>query len=135
VPGLGLLVLVLRQKLTPLDKLTRGEARRELLHDADEGMLSFDPISPLKPHLGADLPDTRAGILAWEQRFAETVSGWLDNEAAHAADISTAIEYAAWATLSPAGQQSHRKGLLFKVPHRLDMQHLVPVDDRLEGAV
>ena len=50
----SLLVLVLRQKITPLDKLTRGEARRELLHDADEGMLSFDPISPLKPHLGAD---------------------------------------------------------------------------------
>lgn len=32
--------------------LTAGEALRELLHDAEEGFLSWDPISPLKPHLG-----------------------------------------------------------------------------------
>jgi len=50
----SLLVLVLRQKMAPLDNLTRGEALREILHDADGGMLSFDPIAPLKPHLGAD---------------------------------------------------------------------------------
>jgi hypothetical protein len=29
-----------------------SEASRELLHDADEGFLGFDPISPLKQHLG-----------------------------------------------------------------------------------
>jgi hypothetical protein len=67
-------------------------------------------------------------VLAWERRFAEMVSGWLDDEAANAAPLRTAIEYAAWATLSPAGQHQHRKGLLFKVPQRLDMQHLVPVE-------
>ena len=50
----SLLVLVLRQAVTPLERLARDEALRELLHDADEGMLSFDPISPLKPHLGDD---------------------------------------------------------------------------------
>jgi len=54
----SLLVLVLRQKLTPLDKLTRGEALRELLHDADEGMLSnpANPATtspqPLTPYVG-----------------------------------------------------------------------------------
>src|ERR1700679_327955 len=72
----SLLVLVLRQKIAPLDRLTRGEALRELLHDADEGMLSFDPISPLKPHLGADYDslvsrlrtaiETRYAIPAWD---------------------------------------------------------------------
>ena len=36
--------------------------------------------------------------------------------------------YAAWATLSPGGRRKHRRGLLFKVPHRLDMHHLVPVE-------
>src|ERR1700756_5770621 len=50
----SVLVLVLRQSMMPFDRLTRAEALRELLHDADEGMLSFDPISPLKPHLGDD---------------------------------------------------------------------------------
>jgi hypothetical protein len=38
----SLLVLVLRQKMAPFDRLTRSDALRELLHDADEGMLSFD---------------------------------------------------------------------------------------------
>ena len=28
------------------------EALRELLHDASEGLLGWDPIGPLKPHLG-----------------------------------------------------------------------------------
>jgi NADPH-dependent glutamate synthase beta subunit-like oxidoreductase/NAD(P)H-flavin reductase len=83
----------------------------------------------LELRIGAgDFPDTRAGILAWEQRFAAAVSGWLDDETAHPTEINAAIEYAAWATLSPAGQQKHRKGLLFKVPQRLDMNHLVPVE-------
>ena len=50
----SLLVLVLRQQMQPHAPLTRGEALRELLHDASEGLLSFDPISPIKPHLGAD---------------------------------------------------------------------------------
>jgi hypothetical protein len=49
----SLLVLVLRQRMQPHQPLTPGEALRELLHDADEGLLGFDPISPLKPHLGA----------------------------------------------------------------------------------
>ena len=29
-----------------------GKALRELLHDASEGLLGWDPIGPLKPHLG-----------------------------------------------------------------------------------
>ena len=33
--------------------LTPAEELRELLHDADEGFLSFDCITPVKPHLGA----------------------------------------------------------------------------------
>jgi len=32
--------------------LTQAELRRELLHDAEEGLLGFDCISPLKPFLG-----------------------------------------------------------------------------------
>ncbi len=42
--------------------------------------------------------------------------------------LKTALEYAAWATLSPAGRARHKRGLLFRVPHRLDMHHLVPVE-------
>ena len=32
--------------------LTAGERLRELLHDADEGILGYDALLPLKPHLG-----------------------------------------------------------------------------------
>ncbi|MFI4947404.1 MAG: FAD-dependent oxidoreductase [Alphaproteobacteria bacterium] len=72
--------------------------------------------------------DTREGTLAWELRYAEAVVRWLDDEAAHHLALGIALEYAAWATLSPAGRARHKRGLLFRVPHRLDMHHLVPVE-------
>jgi len=71
---------------------------------------------------------SRQGVLAWELRYAEAVARWLDDEAGHQLPLRAALEYAAWATLSPAGQVRHRRGLLFRVPHRLDMHHLVPIE-------
>jgi hypothetical protein len=47
----SLFVLALRRDRSPTG-LSDAAARRELLHDADEGLLGFDPISPLKPFLG-----------------------------------------------------------------------------------
>ena len=47
----SLLVLALRRQASATG-LADAVARRELLHDADEGLLGFDPISPLKPFLG-----------------------------------------------------------------------------------
>ncbi|MBN8927894.1 MAG: HD family hydrolase [Rhodospirillales bacterium] len=47
----SLLVLALRRQGSGTG-LSDAFARRELLHDADEGLLGFDPISPLKPFLG-----------------------------------------------------------------------------------
>ena len=44
------------------------------------------------------------------------------------APLEIARHYAVWAALSPDGRRRHRQGLLFQVPHRLDMQHLVPVE-------
>ena len=71
----SLLVLAIRQRTNMLHTLTRAEALRELLHDADEGLLGFDPISPLKPHLGGGFKavsdrlrtaiDTRYQLLPW----------------------------------------------------------------------
>jgi len=71
---------------------------------------------------------TRQGVLAWESGYADAVARWLDDEPAHRLPLKVALEYAAWATLSPAGRARHRRGLLFRVPHRLDMHHLVPVE-------
>src|SRR5438067_13186576 len=72
--------------------------------------------------------DTREGALAWELRYAEAVGRWLDDEPSHQLPLKAALQYAAWATLASEGQKKHRRGLLFRVPHRLDMHHLVPVE-------
>src|SRR5271165_5496955 len=67
-------------------------------------------------------------IAAWERRYAEHVTNWLADETANARPLEVAQRYAAWATLAPEGRRKHRRGVLFKVPHRLDMHHLVPVE-------
>ena len=51
----SLAVLALRQARAR-GGLTPAEQRRELLHDAEEGLLGFDCISPLKPFLGRASP-------------------------------------------------------------------------------
>jgi hypothetical protein len=45
----SLAVLELRRRQTPLDA---PRQLRELLHDAEEGLINFDCITPLKPFLG-----------------------------------------------------------------------------------
>jgi len=118
--------------LAPLYSVKRLFVQRRAVKDIKEeqaALLDGDALRrALAPHLAADFADTRAGTLAWEQSFAETAAEWLDDEAAHPAEINAAIEYAAWAALSLAGKDKHHRGFLFKVPHRLDMNHLVPVE-------
>jgi hypothetical protein len=97
-----LLVLVLRQQMQPQQPLTADEALRELLHDAEEGLLGFDPISPLKPHLGGN-------FAALTQRLQRAIairyrlSDWshedyqLHKRADHLAAASEALHVAGWA--------------------------------------
>ena len=42
--------------------------------------------------------------------------------------LDIALRYAAWATLTEAGRAAHPGNTLFRVPHRLDYQRLVPVE-------
>ncbi|HZL59120.1 MAG TPA: FAD-dependent oxidoreductase [Stellaceae bacterium] len=63
-----------------------------------------------------------------ELSFATHVATWLDDEASHTANLETASRYASWATLSPAGRARHAAGILFKVPHRIDLMNLVHVE-------
>jgi len=63
-----------------------------------------------------------------EMSFARHVSRWLENESTHVGHLQTAASYAAWAVLTPAGKARHKHGVLFKTPHKLDMQHLVPAE-------
>jgi NADPH-dependent glutamate synthase beta subunit-like oxidoreductase/NAD(P)H-flavin reductase len=62
-----------------------------------------------------------------ELAFARHVSKWQKDEAAHAAELDVALRYAAWASLTAEGRARHGRGVLFKAPHKLDPQRLVPV--------
>ncbi len=60
-----------------------------------------------------------------ELAFAMHVDAW---QASQPELLDMAMRYAAWATLTPAGRALHGHGTLFHVPHKLDPQHLVPVE-------
>jgi NADPH-dependent glutamate synthase beta subunit-like oxidoreductase/NAD(P)H-flavin reductase len=68
-----------------------------------------------------------------EATFAANVEQWLKNEAANKPALALAARYAAWATLSPQGKAKHAHGVLFKTPHKLDPQHLIPVESLTNG--
>ncbi|MGH9668036.1 MAG: pyridine nucleotide-disulfide oxidoreductase, partial [Bryobacteraceae bacterium] len=70
-----------------------------------------------------------------EASFVQHVSRWLDAETEHKPELQTAAQYAAWAALSPAGMEQHHRGVLFKVPHKLEMSHLIQVETREAGGI
>src|SRR6202034_857644 len=71
--------------------------------------------------------EARFGEALTELSFAHHIDRWLAAETEHAEALDEAQRYAAWATLSPEGRAKHKRGVLFKVPHKLDPAHLVPV--------
>jgi NADPH-dependent glutamate synthase beta subunit-like oxidoreductase/NAD(P)H-flavin reductase len=79
--------------------------------------------------------EVRFGEALTEASFAAHVDRWLAAEALHEAALGEAQRYAAWATLAPAGKARHADGVLFKVPHKLDPAHLVPVEPEAGDAV
>ena len=70
--------------------------------------------------------EARFGGPLTELGFATHVAAW--EKAAYAEALDIALRYASWATLTEAGRAVHRGGTLFGVPHRLDYNHLVPVE-------
>jgi hypothetical protein len=63
-----------------------------------------------------------------EESYAAAVTGWLADEAANPDAIEIAKKYAAWAVHTPEGKDKHRRGVLFRVPRKVDPMHLVPVE-------
>ncbi len=97
----SLTVLTLRQQMQPHQPLTPSEALRELLHDGDEGFLCFDPIFPVKCHLGTEFHaltgrlraaiTARYGLPDWR-----TDDYILHKRADHLAASSEAVHLAGW---------------------------------------
>jgi 5'-deoxynucleotidase YfbR-like HD superfamily hydrolase len=96
----SLLVLALRRARSATG-LSDAAARRELLHDADEGLLGFDPISPLKPFLGPGYAALATRLhTAIARRYALDAWGAEDRRAHKQADriaaASEAIHVVGW---------------------------------------
>jgi uncharacterized protein len=96
----SLAVLALRRARAPTG-LSRAEQRRELLHDAEEGLLGFDCISPLKPFLGAGFAELQARLqAAVAARYALPVWSAESKRAHKACDVALAaaeaVHVAGW---------------------------------------
>jgi NADPH-dependent glutamate synthase beta subunit-like oxidoreductase/NAD(P)H-flavin reductase len=111
-------------ELAPLYSVKRRFVQRKALTGQTvESASRFDGLA-----LAAEL-ETIFGEPLTEMSFARHVASWLEQEGLHTEQLQAAAHYAAWATLSAAGKQKHHKGVLFKTPHKLDMHHLVPVQE------
>ncbi len=85
--------------------------------------------------VGARLGD---GVEAWELAFALKVRSLIGAEFKvdkPAPEVEALARYAAWALHSPEGKKRHRDGPLFKVPHKLDFEHLVPIETEVVDGV
>jgi NADPH-dependent glutamate synthase beta subunit-like oxidoreductase/NAD(P)H-flavin reductase len=109
-------------ELAPLYSVKRLFVQRR----AVKGVAEADAAAFDGERLARELAAKLGGDLT-ELAFATAVARWMEDEAAHGPELELAQRYAAWATLSPAGKEKHRAGILFKVPHKLDPHHLVPV--------
>ena len=116
--------------LAPLYTVKRLFVQRR----AAKGMSEADAAAIDGPAVAIEL-ETLFDEALNETTFAIHVQRWLEDEPAHETHLTLAAKYAAWATLSPAGRERHAKGILFKLPHKLDMLHLVPVETFLSHGV
>ena len=101
--------------------LSVAEQRRELLHDAEEGLINFDCISPLKPFLGAgfgELQRRLQGVVA--VRYA--LPAWRpDSKRAHkACDVALAaaeaVHVAGWTREEVRGTLGIRSAVMADDP-------------------
>lgn len=109
--------------LAPLYSVKRRFVQRKALTNSNkEQAAAIDPQAAR-----ADL-EALLGEPLTEAAFAIHVSRWLDDEENHKSALAAAARYTQWAMLTPEGQALHHSGVLFKSPHKLDMNHLVPVE-------
>jgi NADPH-dependent glutamate synthase beta subunit-like oxidoreductase/NAD(P)H-flavin reductase len=69
-----------------------------------------------------------------EAGFARHVQQWQEDAETFATQLDTAMRYAAWSVHTAAGRERQARGVLFKVPRKLDFQNLVPVETVSDGS-
>ncbi|MFO1306627.1 MAG: FAD-dependent oxidoreductase [Burkholderiales bacterium] len=117
-------------ELAPIFVVKRQFVQRKAMnaHKAEEAATFDGPAlrTALEAALGA--PFSELG-------FAQAVTRWQADEAAHAAELDLARRYAAWASHTPAGKTAHRGGVLFRAPRKLDYMKLVPIESETRHGV
>ena len=108
-------------ELAPLYQVKRLFVQRKAMHKLKPEEAEKLDGAALEARLEAAM-----GEPLTELAFAHHVAAWQKDEVAHASILDTALQYAAWAAHTPAGKRKHHQGVLFKAPHKLDPQHLVP---------
>jgi len=97
----SLTVLAIRRQVAP-SPLSAAEALRELLHDATEALIGgFDPITPLKPHLGEGYAEINRRLQAAVNRRYDlppwtVASHRLHKDADRLAAASEALHVVGW---------------------------------------
>lgn len=110
--------------------LTRQTLALDPIHACKRLFVQRQAVKKYADPAGFDGPalrtalEIRMGSALTEREFATHVTAWENDAEA----LDEALRYAAWATLTPEGQAFHRGGTLFRVPHRVDPHHLVPVE-------
>ncbi len=116
-------------ELSAMARMTRA---LDPIHFCKRHFIQRQAVKKYPDPAGFDGPALRAGLEArlgeslTEQAFARGVAAW--EEAGDAEALDVAMRYGSWATLTEAGHAAHPGNTLFRVPHKLDFQHLVPVE-------
>ena len=131
-PHLGAFLGALFGIVSELDAALRATRALDPIHACKRLFVQRQAVRKYADPSGFDGPALRTaieqhlGTALTEAGFATAVAVWETAEDVAALDL--AARYAAWATLSECGRAAHPGGTLFRVPHKLDPQRLVPVD-------
>ena len=108
-------------KLAPLYSIKRLFVQRKAMHKYKaDAAAAIDGAA-----VGKQL-EVLFGEPLTELVFANHVTQWQQDELVNAEALDLALKYAAWAAHTEAGHSRHHAGVLFKSPHKLDFQNLVP---------
>lgn len=110
------------QKLSLILEINRQFVQRVAIKKYPKTTVASLEIEPLRQALQVyvNLQD--------EQAVAMQISTWLAASENHQHELDLAAQYAAWVAQTSVGQACHRGQALFSVPHKLDPDHLIPVE-------
>ena len=116
------------EELAPLYTVKRNFVQRKALTAIKEADAQHLHGKTLRVEL-----ETYMGEPLSELAYARAVTKWLDDPAGHAHHLDIASKYAAWAHYSKPGKEKHQSGILFKKPHKMEFENLIPVESITEN--